>query len=191
MKLKALSMTSAIPGSAQPTELTSQLGVGHSEFGQFFFKPSLFSLLLEWFSLLQRSHSISALKPQFTYMIYIYSQPSIHHLSGLLRTNMMTSLQFFFSFFMANVWRVEPEMERCGFEFWQRLSFLFCLGAGCKFLYFKNHWHDRMEIEESKVNAELSQVRDIYVWVTTVYFGPNQTCFVQHHVGGACTTTYT
>ena len=36
MKLKALSMTSAIPGSAQPTELTSQLGVGHSEFGQFF-----------------------------------------------------------------------------------------------------------------------------------------------------------
>ena len=48
-----------------------------------------------------------------------------------------------------------------------------------------------MEIEESKVNAELSQVRDIYVWVTTVYFGPNQTCFVQHHVGGACTTTYT
>ena len=75
---------------------------------------------------------------------------------------------------MANVWRVEPEMERCGFEFWP-----------------PDHWHDRMEIEESKVNAELSQVRDIYVWVTTVYFGPNQTCFVQHHVGGACTTTYT
>ena len=48
-----------------------------------------------------------------------------------------------------------------------------------------------MEIEESKVNAELSQVRDIYIWVTTVYFGPNQTCFVQHYVGGACTTTYT
>ena len=39
MKLKALSMTSAIPGSAQPTELTSQLGVGDSEFGQFFFRP--------------------------------------------------------------------------------------------------------------------------------------------------------
>ena len=52
-------------------------------------------------------------------------------------------------------------------------------------------WRDRKEIEESKVNAELSQVRDIYVWVTTVYSGPNQTCFVQHHVGGACTTTYT
>ena len=71
---------------------------------------------------------------------------------------------------------------------------IFALRAKCfgfVITYFKNHWHDRMEIEESKVNAELSQVRDIYVWVTTVYFGPNQTCFVQHHVGGACTTTYT
>ena len=48
-----------------------------------------------------------------------------------------------------------------------------------------------METEQSKVNVELSQVRDTYVWVTTVYSGPNQTCFVQHHVGGACTTTYT
>ena len=48
-----------------------------------------------------------------------------------------------------------------------------------------------MEIEESKVNAELSQVRDRYVWVTTAYSSPDQTCFVQHHVGGACTTTYT
>ena len=48
-----------------------------------------------------------------------------------------------------------------------------------------------MEIEESKVNAELSQVRDSYVWVTTIYSSPDQTCFVQHHVGGACTTTYT
>ena len=36
MRLKALSVTSAIPGSAQPTEPTSQLGVGHSEVGQFF-----------------------------------------------------------------------------------------------------------------------------------------------------------
>ena len=48
------------------------------------------------------------------------------------------------SLFMANVWRVGPVMERCGFEFWQRLSFLFCLGAGCKFLYFKKSltWSD-------------------------------------------------
>ena len=48
-----------------------------------------------------------------------------------------------------------------------------------------------MEIEELKVNTELSQIRDSYVWVTTVYSGPDQLCFVQHHVGGACTTTYT
>ena len=40
---------------------------------------------------------------------------------------------------MANVWHVGPGIERCGFEFWQRLSFLFCLGAGCKFLYFKDY----------------------------------------------------
>ena len=92
---------------------------------------------------------------------------------------------------MANVWRVGPGIERCGFEFWQRLSLLFCLGAGCKFLYFKDHRHDQMEIEELKVNTELTQIRDSYVWVTTVYSSPDQLCFVQHHVGGACTTTYT
>ena len=45
-----------------------------------------------------------------------------------------------------------------------------------------------MEIEEFKVNAELSQIRDSYVWVTTVYSSPDQLCFVHHHVGGACTT---
>ena len=77
---------------------------------------------------------------------------------------------------MANVWHVGPGIEGCGFEFWQRLSFLFCLGAGCKFLYFKDHWHDRMEIKESKVNAELSQVRDSYVWVTTVYSSLDHVC---------------
>ena len=33
-------------------------------------------------------------------MIFIYSQSSIHHLSGLLRTNMMTSLHFFFLAFL-------------------------------------------------------------------------------------------
>ena len=48
-----------------------------------------------------------------------------------------------------------------------------------------------MEIEELKVNTELSQIRDSYVWVTTVHSSPDQLCFVQHHVGGACTTTYT
>ena len=37
-----------------------------------------------------------------------------------------------------------------------------------------------MEIEESRVKAELSQVRDSYVWVTTIYSSPDQTCFVQH-----------
>ena len=47
-----------------------------------------------------------------------------------------------------------------------------------------------MEIEESRVKAELSQVRDSYVWVTTIYSSPDQTCFVQH-VSWACTTTYT
>ena len=77
---------------------------------------------------------------------------------------------------MANVWHVGPGIEECGFEFWQRFSFLFCLGAGCKFLYFKDHWHDRMEIKESKVNAELSQVRDSYVWVTTVYSSLDHVC---------------
>ena len=77
---------------------------------------------------------------------------------------------------MANIWHVGPGIEGCGFEFWQRLSFLFCLGAGCKFLYFKDHWHDRMEIKESKVNAELSQVRDSYVWVTTVYSSLDHVC---------------
>ena len=78
---------------------------------------------------------------------------------------------------MANVWRVGPGIERCWFEFRQRLSFLFCLWARCKFIYFKDHWHDQMEIEESKVNAELSQVRDSLVWVTTVYSSPDQTLF--------------
>ena len=92
---------------------------------------------------------------------------------------------------MATVWHVGPGIEGCGFEFWQRLSLLFCLGAGCKFLYFKDHRHDQMEIEECKVNAVLSQIKDSYVWVTTVYSSPDQLCFVQHHVGGACTTTYT
>ena len=48
-----------------------------------------------------------------------------------------------------------------------------------------------MEIEELKVNTELTQIRDSYVWVTTVYSSPDQLCFVQHHAGGACTTTYT
>ena len=48
-----------------------------------------------------------------------------------------------------------------------------------------------MEIEELKVNTELTQIRDSYVWVTTVYSSPDQLCFVQHYVGGACTTTYT
>ena len=33
-------------------------------------------------------------------MIFIYSQSSIHHLSGLLRTNMMTSLQLAFLWLM-------------------------------------------------------------------------------------------
>ena len=32
-----------------------------------------------------------------------------------------------------------------------------------------------MEIEESRVKAELSQVRDSYVWVTTIYSSPDQT----------------
>ena len=59
--------------------------------------------------------------------------------------------------------RVGPGIERCRFEFWQRLSVVFCLGIGCKFLYFKDHRHDQMEIEEFKVNAELSQIRDSYV----------------------------
>ena len=77
---------------------------------------------------------------------------------------------------MANVWHVGPGIEGCGFEFWQRLSLLLCLGAGCKFLYFKDHWHDRTEIKESKVNAELSQVRDSYVWVTTVYSSLDHVC---------------
>ena len=152
-----------------------------------------------------------------------WSQSSIHHLSGLLRTNMTTSFQLAclpiivsqlinilslcniwklkstniyawpcgLIVIMANVWGVGPGIERCRFEFWQRLSLLFYLGAGCKFLYFKDHRHDQMEIEEFKVNAELSQIRDSYVWVTTVYSSPDQLCFVQHHVGGACTTTYT
>ena len=48
-----------------------------------------------------------------------------------------------------------------------------------------------MEIEEFRVKAELSQVRDSYVWVTTIYSSPDQTCFVQHHVSWAYTTTYT
>ena len=152
-----------------------------------------------------------------------WSQSSVHRLSGLLRTDMMTSFQlaylpifanrlinilslcnigtvkstnsyvlpFGLIVIMANVWHVGPGIERCGFEFWHRLSFLFCLGAGCKFLYFKDHWHDRMEIKESQVNAELSQVRDRYVWVTTVYSRLDQTCFAQHHVVGVCTTSYT
>ena len=152
-----------------------------------------------------------------------WSQSSVHPLSGLLQTNMMTTFQLAWLpiivnrlinilswcnigtvkstniyawpcgliVIMANVWHVGPGIEGCGFEFWQRLSFLFCLGAGCKFLYFKDHWHGRMEIEESRVKAELSQVRDSYVWVITIYSSPDQTCFVQHHVSWACTTTYT
>ena len=36
---------------------------------------------------------LSALYPQFKYMTFIYSLPSIHHFTGLFRTTIMTSSQ--------------------------------------------------------------------------------------------------
>ena len=54
-----------------PVGLLAQLVISHT--GLNFFQ-TLFSLLLRQCSLLQRSPSHSSLYPQFTYMIFIYSQ---------------------------------------------------------------------------------------------------------------------
>ena len=54
-----------------PVGLLAQLVISHT--GLNFFQ-TLFSLLLRQYSLLQRSPSHSSLYPQFTYMIFIYSQ---------------------------------------------------------------------------------------------------------------------
>ena len=43
--------------------------------------------------LLRRSLYYSRLYPQFKYMTFIYSQPFIHHFTGLFGTNIMTSSQ--------------------------------------------------------------------------------------------------
>ena len=60
---------------------------------------------------------------------------------------------------MANVWRVGPGIERCGFEFWQTLFYsVWELDVNCILKII-----DMMEIEELKVNTELSQIRDSYV----------------------------
>ena len=52
----------------------------------------LFSLLLKQCSLLRTSLSYSRLYPQFTYMIFIYSQSFIYHFTGLYGTNINSQL---------------------------------------------------------------------------------------------------
>ena len=49
--------------------------------------------MLKWYSSPRRSLSNSFLNPQLTYMIFIYSLLFIHHFTGLLVTNIITSSQ--------------------------------------------------------------------------------------------------
>ena len=55
------------------------------------FFQAFFLLLLKQFSELRRSLSYSRLYPQFKYMTFIYSQPFIHHFTGLFGTNTVTT----------------------------------------------------------------------------------------------------
>ena len=55
------------------------------------FIQAFFLLLLKQCSQLQRSLSYSRLYPQFKYMTFIYSQPFIHHFTGLFGTNTVTT----------------------------------------------------------------------------------------------------
>ena len=57
------------------------------------FFQALFLLLTKQCSLPRRSLSNSRLYPQFKYISFIYSQPFIHHFTGLFGTNIITSSQ--------------------------------------------------------------------------------------------------
>ena len=133
-----------------------------------FFFQALFSLLLKQCALL-RGHFYSRLYLQFKNMTFIYSQPFIHHFTGLFGTNIKTSSQLACQLiWQSAAWyhRGHGFKSRTGLNFTQTLFSL--LLKQCALL--RGHFYSRLYLQFKNMTFIYSQP---FIHHFTGLFGTN------------------